>query len=85
MRQFDKSHAERVGWISEMKCICIDAVGEEQLSPWWQAMFSEIVTFCKNEQRALILTSELNVDELTTRYGRQTMRRLLNIAEWLPL
>lgn len=85
MRQFDKSHAERVGWISEMKCICIDAVGEEQLSPWWQAMFSEIVTFCKNEQRALILTSELNVDELTTRYGGQTMRRLLNIVEWLPL
>lgn len=85
MRQFDKSHAERIGWISGMKCICVDAVGEEQLSPWWQAMFSEVVTFCKDAQRALILTSELNVDQLSERYGRQTMRRLLNIAEWVTL
>ncbi len=84
LKQFEKSRAERFAIIDAANIVAIDNLGDEVISSWWLSTLYDLVTFCDDEQRALIITT-VHDDKLREKYGGRIMDRIERITRRVDL
>lgn len=84
LKQFEKSRAERFAMIDAASVIAIDNLGDEVISGWWQSTLFDLVTFCDDEQRALIVTTA-DDSQFRKKYGDRMMNRIERITMRIEL
>lgn len=84
LKQFEKSRAERFAIIDAANIVAIDNLGDEVISGWWLSTLYDLVTFCDDEQRALIITTGHD-DKLREKYGGRIMDRIKRITRRIEL
>lgn len=81
----DSSYTELLDRLTAVDLLHIDDVGAEKTSPWVLEQLYAIVNARYEEERAIVLTTNLPVEELTTQIGARTVSRLQEMCEMLPL
>jgi DNA replication protein DnaC len=81
----DATYLDLLDRLGEVDLLHIDDVGAEQTSPWVLEQLYAIVNARYEEERAIVLTTNLERDELAAQIGERTVSRLEQMCEILPL
>jgi DNA replication protein DnaC len=76
---------ELITRLSEVDLLHVDDVGAEQTSPWVLEQLYAIVNTRYEDGRAIVLTTNLDYDELNAQIGERTVSRLYEICGGEPL
>jgi DNA replication protein DnaC len=81
----DTTYLDLLDRLGDVDLLHIDDVGAEQTSPWVLEQLYAIVNARYEEERAIIITTNLERDELAGQIGERTVSRLEQMCELLPL
>jgi DNA replication protein DnaC len=81
----DATYLDLLDRLGEVDLLHIDDVGAEQTSPWVLEQLYAIVNARYEQERAIVLTTNLERDELAGQIGERTVSRLEQTCEILPL
>jgi DNA replication protein DnaC len=81
----DATYLDLLDRLAEVDLLHIDDVGAEQTSPWVLEQLYAIVNARYEEERAIVLTTNLERDALAGQIGERTVSRLEQMCEILPL
>jgi DNA replication protein DnaC len=82
------SHGSYVGFLDRLVAVDllhVDDVGAEKTSPWVIEQLYAIVNGRYEEQKSIILTTNLDMDALDDQIGMRTVSRLKEMCEVFPL
>jgi DNA replication protein DnaC len=79
------SYTDLLDRLAEVDLLHIDDVGTEKTSPWVLEQLYAIVNARYEEQRSIVLTTNLDRDELCEQINPRTVSRLEEMCEELPL
>lgn len=81
----DTTYLHLLDRLADVDLLHIDDVGAEQTSPWVLEQLYAIVNARYEEERSIVLTTNLERDELAAQIGERTVSRLEQMCEVLPL
>lgn len=81
----DATYLDLLDRLAEVDLLHIDDVGAEQTSPWVLEQLYAIVNARYEEERSIVLTTNLERDALAGQIGERTVSRLEQMCEILPL
>jgi DNA replication protein DnaC len=81
----DTTYLDLLDRLGEVDLLHIDDVGAEQTSPWVLEQLYAIVNARYEEERSIVLTTNLERDELAAQIGERTVSRLEHMCVVLPL
>jgi DNA replication protein DnaC len=79
------SYTDLLDRLAEVDLLHVDDVGTEKTSPWVLEQLYAIVNSRYEEQRSIVLTTNLDRDELSEQINPRTVSRLEEMCEELPL
>ena len=79
------SHVDLLDRLTAVDLLHIDDVGAEKTSEWVLEQLYSIVNARYEEERSIIITTNLERDELATQINERTVSRLEEMCEVLPL
>lgn len=81
----DRSYTELLDRLGAVDLLHLDDVGAEKTSPWVLEQLYAIVNTRYEEQRAMLITTNLEEEELAEQIGLRTTSRLEEMCELLPV
>lgn len=81
----DATYLDLLDRLAEVDLLHIDDVGAEQTSPWVLEQLYAIVNARYEDERSIVLTTNLERDALAAQIGERTVSRLEQMCELLPL
>lgn len=81
----DATYLDLLDRLAAVDLLHIDDVGAEQTSPWVLEQLYAIVNARYEEERSIVLTTNLERDALAGQIGERTVSRLEQMCEILPL
>ncbi len=81
----DATYLDLLDRLGEVDLLHIDDVGAEQTSPWVLEQLYAIVNARYEDEKAIVLTTNLARDQLAEQIGERTVSRLEQMCELLPL
>lgn len=81
----ESSYTELLDRLTEVDLLHIDDVGAEKTSPWVLEQLYAIVNARYEEERAIMLTTNLDRDALAEQINERTVSRLEEMCEVLPV
>ncbi len=81
----DTTYLDLLDRLAEVDLLHLDDVGAQQTSPWVLEQLYAIVNARYEEERAIILTTNLEREELAAQIGERTVSRLEHMCVVLPL
>jgi DNA replication protein DnaC len=79
------SYTDLLDRLAEVDLLHVDDVGTEKTSPWVLEQLYAIVNSRYEEQKSIVLTTNLDRDELAEQINPRTVSRLEEMCEELPL
>jgi DNA replication protein DnaC len=79
------SYTDLLDRLAEVDLLHVDDVGTEKTSPWVLEQLYAIVNSRYEEQRSIVLTTNLDREELSEQINPRTVSRLEEMCEELPL
>jgi DNA replication protein DnaC len=81
----DRSYTDLLDRLAGVDLLHIDDVGAEKTSPWVLEQLYAIVNARYEEERSVVITTNLERDELAEQINERTVSRLEEMCEILPL
>jgi DNA replication protein DnaC len=81
----DRSFLELLDRLGAVDLLHVDDLGAERTSPWVIEQLYSIVNGRYEDQRSMVVTTNLSRDELIEQIGERTVSRLTEMCEELPL
>jgi DNA replication protein DnaC len=81
----DRSFLELLDRLAAVDLLHVDDLGAERTSPWVIEQLYAIVNSRYEDQRSMVVTTNLQRDELIEQIGERTVSRLTEMCEELPL
>jgi DNA replication protein DnaC len=81
----DNSYVDLLDRLTDVDLLHIDDVGAEKTSPWVLEQLYAIVNARYEDERSVIITTNLERDELAEQINERTVSRLEEMCEVLPL
>ncbi|WP_205696274.1 ATP-binding protein [Conexibacter sp. SYSU D00693] len=81
----ERRYEELLGQLAEVDLLHLDDVGAEKTSPWVLEQLYSIVNTRYEEQRSIVLTTNLDDQELAEQIGARTTSRLEEMCDILPI
>ncbi len=81
----DRSYTELLDRLAAVDLLHIDDVGAERTSPWVLEQLYAMINARYEEQRSIVITTNLERDALGEQIGERTVSRLEEICDVLPL
>jgi DNA replication protein DnaC len=79
------SYTDLLDRLAEVDLLHVDDVGTEKTSPWVLEQLYAIVNSRYEEQKSIVLTTNLDREELAEQINPRTVSRLEEMCEELPL
>lgn len=81
----ERSYTQLLDRLGDVDLLHLDDVGAEKTSPWVLEQLYSIVNTRYEEQRSIVITTNLEEEELAEQIGRRTTSRLEEMCELLPV
>jgi DNA replication protein DnaC len=81
----ERSHVELLDRLTEVDLLHIDDVGAERTTDWVLEELYSIVNARYEDQRSMIITTNLDYDELEAQVSARTASRLAEMCDQLPV
>jgi DNA replication protein DnaC len=81
----DRSYTELLDRLAAVDLLHIDDVGAERTSPWVLEQLYAMINARYEEQRSIVITTNLERDALGEQIGERTVSRLEEVCDVLPL
>jgi DNA replication protein DnaC len=81
----DRSFLELLDRLAAVDLLHVDDLGAERTSPWVIEQLYSIVNSRYEEERSMVLTTNLQREELVEQIGERTVSRLTEMCDELPL
>ena len=81
----DRTYTSLLDRLAEVDLLHVDDVGAEKTSPWVLEQLYAIVNARYEEERSMIITTNLERDDLAEQIGERTVSRLEEMCDVLPL
>jgi DNA replication protein DnaC len=81
----DRSFLELLDRLAAVDLLHVDDLGAERTSPWVIEQLYSIVNSRYEEQRSMVVTTNLQREELVEQIGERTVSRLTEMCDELPL
>jgi DNA replication protein DnaC len=81
----DRSYVDLLDRLADVDLLHIDDVGAEKTSEWVLEQLYAIINARYEEQRSVVITTNLERDELVSQITERTVSRLEEMCEVLPL
>jgi DNA replication protein DnaC len=81
----DATYLDLLDRLGEVDLLHVDDVGAEQTSPWVLEQLYAIINARYEEERSIVITTNLERDALAGQIGERTVSRLEQMCEVLPL
>ncbi len=81
----ERSHIELLDRLTHVDLLHIDDVGAERTTDWVLEELYSIVNARYEDQRSIVLTTNLDGEELSAQIGERTVSRLSEMCDALPL
>jgi len=80
-----RSYVDLIDRLTEVDLLHVDDVGAEKTSPWVLEQLYAIVNARYEDERSIVITTNLERDPLAEQIGERTVSRLEEMCEVLPL
>jgi DNA replication protein DnaC len=81
----ERSHVELLDRLTAVDLLHIDDVGAERSTDWVLEELYSIVNARYEDQRSIVITTNLDYDELSAQIAARTVSRLAEMCDQLPL
>jgi DNA replication protein DnaC len=81
----DRSFLELLDRLAAVDLLHVDDLGAERTSPWVIEQLYSIVNSRYEEERSMVVTTNLQREELVEQIGERTVSRLTEMCDELPL
>lgn len=83
--RFERSHVDLLDRLTAVDLLHIDDVGAERTSPWVLEQLYSLINARYESQRSLMITTNIQPEELPEQIGQRTVSRLTEMCEQIPL